>query len=330
MDLIQSFIEKARRKPARIVYPEGGDERILKAAAMAKEAGIAEPTVLGNADNVNALAKEHKICLDGVRILTISDNDTLAGYATAYAESRGVKEGTAKRLVKKPLAFGGMMVKSNDADGMVAGVASATATVIQAASLTIGFQEGLSTPSSFFVMIIPEFLGEEDKLLVFADCAVNIQPNARQLAEIGVASGVNARTLLGMEPKIAFLSLATKGSANHADVDKVVDAVKIAQAMGSGLDIDGEMQGDAALIPAIGAKKAIGSTVAGNANVLVFPDLDAANIAYKLVERLAGAKAIGPILQGFAKPVNDMSRGASVEDIISVTAITAVQAREVN
>jgi len=328
MDLIQSFMEQARRNPARIVYPEGGDERILKTAVMAKEAGIAEPIVLGNKDDVDTLAKEHGICMDGVRVLTILDDDTLARYAAAYTEARGVREGIARKLVRKPLAFGGMMVKSGDADGMVAGVASATSSVIQAASLTIGFQEGLSTPSSFFVMIIPEFLGEKDKILVFADCAVNIQPDARQLAEIGVASGVNAKALLGVEPKIAFLSLATKGSASHADVDKVVEAVKIAQEMESGFDIDGEMQGDAALIPAIGAKKAVGSTVAGNANVLVFPDLDAANIAYKLVERLAGAKAIGPILQGFAKPVNDMSRGASVEDIIGVTAITAVQALE--
>lgn len=326
MDLIQSFMEKASRSPARIVYPEGGDERILKTAAMVKEAGIAEPIVLGAEDDVNALAKEHDICMEGIQILTISDDDTLAGYAAAYSESRGVRVGIAKKLVKKPLAFAGMMVKSGDADGMVAGVASATASVIQAASLTIGFQKGISTPSSFFVMIIPEFMGEKDKLLVFSDCAVNIQPDARQLAEIGVASGVNARALLGVEPKVAFLSLATKGSASHADVDKVVEAVKIAQEMNPGFDIDGEMQGDAALIPAIGAKKAVGSTVAGNANVLVFPDLDAANIAYKLVERLAGAKAIGPILQGFAKPVNDMSRGASVEDLIGVTAITVVQA----
>jgi len=209
---------------------------------------------------------------------------------------------------------------------MVGGIANATASMIQAATLTIGFQPGINTPSSFFVMIIPSFRGEENVPIIFADCAVNIQPDARQLAEIGVASARNTRCLLGIEPRVAFLSFSTKGSANHADADKVIEAVKIAREIEPSCLMDGELQGDAALIPSVAAKKVKESSVAGRANVLIFPDLDAGNIAYKLVQWLGGARAIGPILQGFAKPVSDLSRGASVDDVVGVTAITSVQA----
>ncbi len=327
MDIIQNFIEKAQAKPARIVYPEATDPRILEAASKALEMGIAKPILIGNVVEVTSLSNELGISLDGLEIIDSKQDERLDTFASIYAKKRDMREAIAKKLVRKPLSFGGMMVNQGAADGMVAGVATATSIVIQAATLTVGFQEGLSTPSSFFLMILPEFQGEKDKVFIFADSAVQIQPNAQQLAEIAIASGTNAKALLGIDPKIAFLSFSTKGSASHEDADKVIAALEIANQINPTFDMDGEMQLDAAIVPAVGAKKAQGSTVAGQANVLVFPDLDAANIGYKLVERMANAKAVGPILQGFAKPVNDMSRGASVEDLIAVSAITSVQAQ---
>ena len=327
MDLVQSFIEKARANPAVIVFPEGHDPRIVEAAARVAELGINRPIVLGDPEAVAAVAAGRGVSLKGVRVQSSRDEAAVARYAEVYAASRGMRTAIAEKLVRKPLAFGGMMVRMGDADGMVGGVDNATASVIQAAALTVGFREGFSTPSSFFIMIVPEFLGEKDKPFIFADCAVNISPSARQLAEIAVASGTNAKALLGLDPRIAFLSFSTKGSAAHADVDKVTEALRIAQGMNSGFEMDGELQADAAIVPRVAAKKVKQSAVAGRANVLVFPDLDAGNMAYKLVQHLGGAKALGPIMQGFAKPVNDMSRGATVDDLVAVAAITAVQAR---
>ena len=327
MDLIANFIEKARKNPARIVYPEGADARIVAAAARVKAMGIAEPIVLGEPNAVAKLAADGNVAMDGVRVISPAAPAFVTRYAADYARSRGVKEGIARKLVTKSLVFGGMMVKAGDADGMVGGVANETALMIQAAALTVGFQAGLSTPSSFFIMILPEYAGEKDKVFVFADCAVNIAPDAKQLAEIGVASGRNARTLLGLEPKIAFLSFSTKGSASHADADKVIEAARLARQIDPSLTIDGELQGDSAIVPRVAQKKVKESPVAGHANVLIFPDLDAGNICYKLVQYMSGAKAIGPILQGFAKPINDMSRGATVDDLVAVTAVTVGQAR---
>jgi phosphate acetyltransferase len=326
LDLLQNFIEKARKNPARIVFPEGHDARIIAAAAKVKEMGIAVPVILGEEADVKKLASDQKVNIDGISIVSPRTESYVQKYAKMYSEARDIREAIAVKLVRKPLSFGGMMVKAGDADGMVGGVDAATATVIQTASLTTGFAEGISTPSSFFIMIVPEFNGQKDKPFLFADCAVNISPNARQLAEIGVATGHNAKRLLGIEPKIAFLSFSTKGSASHADIDKVVEAVKIAKEMAPQFAIDGELQGDAALVERVAKKKVKDSPVAGDANVLVFPDLDAGNICYKMVQYLANAKALGPILQGFSKPVNDMSRGASVDDLVGVTAITSVQA----
>lgn len=327
MELIQRFIELAKQKPKRIVFPEGNDQRIILAASRIQEMGFAEPIIVGESAEVETLARQNNVSLKNLKIVSPeADEHLLDQYSEAYASARDVKVAIAKRLVKKPIPFGGMMVKQGAAEGMVVGVATATATVIQVASLTVGFQKGMSTPSSFFIMVVPEFLGEKDKIFIFADCAVSVAPTSEQLAEIGIASGLNARTLLGLEPKIAFLSFATKGSANHPDVDKVRAAVEIAKQLSPEFEIDGELQGDAALIPSVAAKKVKESSVAGKANVLIFPDLDAGNICYKLVQYLANAKAYGPILQGFARPVNDMSRGASVDDLIGVTAITVVQA----
>jgi len=327
MDFIASMIEKARTKPMRNVFPEGDDERIVVAAAKAAELGIARPIVVGTAEEIEKLALKNKASLKGVAIVPTSDKGKINSYAAAYAEARQMKVAIAEKLVKKPLSFSCMMVKMGEADGMVGGVAHATASVIQSATLTVGYQQGLSTASSFFIMVIPEFAGEKDKIFVFADCAVNIAPTAQQLAETGIAAGTNAKALLGIEPRIAFLSFSTKGSASHETVDKLLEAVRIARGINSSFAIDGELQGDAALVAGVAAKKAKGSVVAGRANVLVFPDLNAGNICYKLVQYLAHAKAYGPILQGFAKPINDMSRGATVDDLVGVTAITVVQAQ---
>ncbi|MBT3228003.1 MAG: phosphate acetyltransferase [Candidatus Marinimicrobia bacterium] len=327
MNIVDRFITKAQDNPARIVYPEASDPRILEAVVQVQKRGIAQPVLVGNPDQVKALATELGLALTGIEIIDSKSDSRLDTYSQAYAKKRDLREAIAKKLVRKPLSFGGMMVSQGEADGMVAGVATATSIVIQTATLTVGFQESLSTPSSFFIMIIPEFQGEQDKIFLFADSAVNIQPNAQQLAEIAIASGTNAKALLGINPKIAFLSFSTKGSAGHEDADKVIEALSIAGKINPEFDMDGELQLDAAIVPSVAAKKVKESTVAGQANVLVFPDLDAGNIGYKLVQYMANAKAIGPILQGFAKPVNDMSRGASVDDLIAVSAITSVQAK---
>ncbi|MCF7826165.1 MAG: phosphate acetyltransferase [Candidatus Marinimicrobia bacterium] len=327
MNIVETFIAKAQENPARIVYPEASDSRIIQAAVKVQAQGIAHPILIGNADEVHALASELKLSLEGIEIVDSKTDPSLETYSQAYADKRDLREAIAKKLVRKPLSFGGMMVNQGVADGMVAGVATATSIVIQTATLTVGFQEGLSTPSSFFIMILPQFQGEQDKIFLFADSAVNIQPSAQQLAEIAIASGTNAKALLGIDPKIAFLSFSTQGSAGHADADKVIEALSIARQINPAFEMDGELQLDAAIIPSVAAKKVKESTVAGQANVLIFPDLDAGNIGYKLVQYMAHAKAIGPILQGFAKPVNDMSRGASVDDLIAVSAITSVQAR---
>lgn len=327
MNIIDQFIAEAQKNPARIVYPEATDPRIVRAVEQIKNLNIAHPILIGNPEQIYTIAKEENCDLDGIEIIDSKNDSRLETYSRAYAEKRELREAIAQKLVRKPLSFGGMMVSQGAADGMVAGVATATSIVIQTATLTVGFQDGLSTPSSFFIMIIPEFQGETDKIFLFADSAVNIQPNAQQLAEIAIASGVNAKALLGIDPKIAFLSFSTKGSAGHEDADKVIEALAIAKKINPTFDMDGELQLDAAIVPSVAAKKVGDSSVAGQANVLIFPDLDAGNIGYKLVQYMANAKAIGPILQGFARPVNDMSRGASVEDLIAVSAITSVQAR---
>jgi len=327
MDLMQRFFEKAKSNPKRIIYPEGHDERIVAAAIKAKQMGLANPLIFGDEQKIRQNAAKSGLPMDGIEILAPDDENRINRYAEAYSGFRDIRLAIAKKLVAKPLAFCCMAVRQNDADGMVGGVDSATGSVIQAATLAVGYQEGLSTSSSFFIMIVPEFLGEKDKVFVFADCAVSVAPTSRQLADIAIASGTNAKNLLGMEPKIAFLSFSTKGSAYHENVDKVIEALKIARELKPEFQMDGELQGDAAIVPRVAQKKVKESAIAGNANVLVFPDLNAGNICYKLVQYLANAKAIGPVLQGFAKPVNDLSRGATVEDIIAVTAITVVQAQ---
>lgn len=328
MSLIDNFIATAKNNPVRIVYPEGKDARIVEAACRVRDLGIAQPVIIGEPDEVREIARSSEQDLGQIPVIfPAAEAEKMNQYADIYAKDRGVKAGIARKLVKKQTSFAGMMVSAGDADGMVAGVSTATANVIQYASLTIGFLDGMSTPSSFFIMELPKFQGRNNEIFLFADCAVNVSPTSQQLAEIGVAAGFNAVNLLQMEPKIAFLSFATRGSASHADVDKVHEAVGIAREMAPKFQIDGELQGDAAIVERVAQKKAGDSEVAGHANVLIFPDLDAGNICYKLVQYMANANAYGPILQGFRHPVNDMSRGATVDDLIGVTAITVVQAQ---
>jgi len=327
MDLIEQFKDKARQNPQRIVYPEGADERMVGTAAACIEQGVAVPILIGKPDKIADAAKAAGVDISAVQIIEPKKSDKLDAYAAAYVASRdNVTESIAKRIVGRPMLFGAMMVAQGDAAGMVAGAANPTARVIEAGGLAIGYGEGINVPSSIFIMVVPECLGEKDKVFIFADPALNIQPTAAELAEIAVASGRTAQKMLGLEPKIAMLSFSTKGSASHEDADKVIEATKLAQEKAPDLAIDGELQADTAVSPRVAAKKAPDSPVAGQANVLVFPDLDAANIAYKLTQYLGNAIALGPFLQGFAKPIADLSRGATVDDIVGTTAITAVQA----
>ena len=327
MDLVEQFKERARQQPRRIVYPEGDDERMAAAAVACVEAGVAVPVLVGKADKVAAAAQAAGVDLGDIEVVEPKSSGKLEAYAASYVSVRdGVTESIAKRILSRPMLFGAMMVAAGDADSMVAGAANPTARVIEAGGLTIGYAEGISAPSSIFIMVVPECLGEKNQIFIFADPALSISPTAAELAEIAVTSGRTAQALLGIKPRIALLSFSTKGSASHEDVDKVIEATKLAQEMAPDLSIDGELQADTAVSPRVAAKKAPESPVAGHANVLVFPDLDAANMAYKLVQYLGNAAALGPLLQGFAKPIADLSRGATVEDIVGTTAIMAVQA----
>lgn len=328
MTIIEQFRQQAQTDPKRIVFPEGHDERIVGAAKEVAEAGIARPVLLLEAPQHDAVRNRLGAAAERVAVIDPKQSPDRKRYVQAYMELRQLRlEKAAEMLVVRPLFFGAMMVAGGDADGIVAGIANETARVIEAATLCIGLDEGLSLASSVFFMVVPECLGERDKVLTFADAAVAVAPSAQELAEIAVASGRTAKALLGVDPKVALLSFSTKGSADHELVDKVTEATELAQAAAPDLVIDGELQADSALVPRVAAKKCEGSPVAGQANVLVFPDLNAANIAYKLTQYLANAEAYGPIMQGFRKPVNDLSRGASIADVVGVTAITGVQAQ---
>ena len=326
-DIVRDCLEKVRGRGLVVVLPEGRDPRIIQAALQIKEQGIAEPMVLGKAEKVEAAAQEAGVSLAQIKTLDPKQSTRLDAYVEEYVRGRDdISPAVARRMVTKSVFHGGMMVACGDADAMVAGAASATATVIQAGTLTIGLAAGIETVSSYFLMIIPDFLGEGSRGFVYADCAVNIDPTAEQLADIALASAQSARGLLADVPRVALLSYSTRGSAAGPSAEKVLKALEIVRTRAPELAVDGELQADAAIVPRVAAKKVKdGSAVAGAANVLIFPDLDAGNIAYKLTQYMAGAQAIGPFLQGFAKPVADLSRGATVSDIVTTTAITLAQ-----
>jgi phosphate acetyltransferase len=331
MSFMENVKAKAKSNPQTVVLPESYDERMLFAAEKVTAQGLAKITLLGNPDKVKADAAAKNVDLTGVDIIDPVSAPKLEAYVDVLVELRKKKCLTreeAKKLLTAPdnLFFAGMMVREGDMAGCVAGATSTTGNVLRAAIQTIGTAPGIKTVSSFFVMITKNPNFGDNGILFYADCAVNPNPDTQGLAEIAVATARNCKALTGVDARVAMLSFSTKGSASHDDVDKVVKAMNIAKEIDPNILIDGELQADAALIASIGEKKAPGSPVAGKANVLVFPDLDAANIAYKLTERIGGAEAIGPVIQGLAKPVNDLSRGCSVEDIVNVTAITVLQA----
>ena len=320
---IQDIRDKAARKFLKVAFPDAEDARTLKAALTLREKKIAEPRLVGPAAAIQKVAKDNGLDIGGIPIVdpaTDAARDELVGVLFDKRKAKGWTLEQAAEAAKGPLYYAGLLLATGKVGAVVGGNLSSTGDVIRAAIHTVGTAPGISTVSSYFIMVFPE------KLLCYADCAVVPNPTDAQLADIAITSAKNFQAVTGEEPRVAMLSFSTKGSAQHADVDKVVSAVKIAKEKAPQLLLDGEMQADAALVASIGERKCKGSPVAGKANVLVFPDLDAGNIGYKLTERLAGAEAVGPIVQGLNKPYCDLSRGCSPDDMVNVAAICSLMA----
>ena len=330
MELLDRIKQNAKKYNQRIVLPEGYEERNLKAADIAIAEGLAQIILIGDPAQIKSQAEKFGLKniskAEIVNPLSHAKKELYIDLMVEIRKSKGLTREEASKLIEDPLCLGVMMIKNGDADGEVSGADHATGDVLRPAFQYVKTAPGISVVSGAFIMIHPDKSFGENGVMVFADSAVHPDPTDAELAEIAVASAHTAKAICGFEPKIAMLSFSTKGSAKHALVDKVVSATKIAKEKAPDLLIEGELQADAALVESVGKSKAPGSAIAGKANVLIFPDLNSGNIAYKLVQRLGGAEAIGPILQGMAAPINDLSRGCSASDIVGMIAITANQA----
>ena len=330
MDILQQMTERAKKNPQRIVLPEGDEPRTLEAANILLKDKLAKLILIGSKPTIEKMAAEKGYSY--IKDATIFDPATepkMKEYANLLYELRKAKGMTEEEAAKKaqdPLYLGCLMIKNGDADGELAGARGTTADTIRPAFQILKTKPGCKIVSGAFLMFTPAKQLGEDGFLIFADCAVNPCPSAEELAQIAVSTAETARCIAGIEPRVAMLSFSTKGSAKHELVDKVIEATRVAHELNPNVKLDGELQADAAIVAKVGASKAPNSDIAGKANVLVFPDLQSGNICYKLVQRLAGAEAVGPVMQGMAAPINDLSRGCSVEDVVNVVAITATQA----
>ena len=333
MSVIEQIKAKAKLNKKFILLPEGTEERTIQAAALITEEGIAKVALMGDELEIADKSAALGVNLSGVEIINPITSEKFKDFSEKFYEMRkakGVTPEKAGETMKNPLFFAAMMIKLDLADGMVAGAISTTGDTLRPGLQIIKMAKGISVVSSCFIMEIPDQTYGDNGVMIFGDCAVNPNPTAEQLAAIAVSSANTGKALCGIEPRVAMLSFSTKGSAKHELVDKVKEATDLVKQLSPDLMVDGELQADAALVEKVGQLKSPGSPVAGKANVLIFPDLQSGNIGYKLVQRLAGADAVGPICQGFAKPINDLSRGCSIDDIVSVVAITAVQAQAQN